>query len=342
MKTLFGVILLSLCFLFPLSAQTDSLRITANLYGFEEGTYLYLWTNFGGVGQKTDSAKVINKKFTISHQLQESPGVVYLSGENFDPFLRFWAENVHIRIEGDLYNFEKSTISGSKINDVAEKIQKNQENQEELLLILRNNLDKEPAINQLFFLKDKISSETLRYLYKQIPDNMLTYDYAKRIESYLSLADAHIPVIGDAMVDFQAYDGEGTNYQLSELNDRYLLLEFGSSYCGPCYMAVPELSKLQEDEEERLRIVSFSLDTRESNWRKGLEKIASREEFAHVLHIWDGKGENGTIPPQYGVNGIPVFFLFSPEGKIVDTWVGYMEGEVLEHWEAVIAAENEK
>ena len=35
------------------------------------------------------------------------------------------------------------------------------------------------------------------------------------------------------------------------------------------------------------------------------------------------------ISATYQVNGIPHFVLISPEGKIIDTWIGYGKGSLL-------------
>lgn len=330
---------LFLCASFSLFAQSDSLRISAHFTGFEEGTYLYLWTNLGGIGSIADSAQITEEQFSIIHKLPESPSVVYIAGKNFNPMLRFWTKNTEIKISGDKQTFEKSLIHGSPINEIAISLRNADNKRVELIKLIETHIDTEPAIQKLFFLADKTDRETLDRLYQKIPRELQEYDYAKRLQNYLSLSHLSIPNIGDQLVDFEAFDGKGKNYSLAALNDRYVLLEFGSSYCGPCFFAVPEMSKLQAEEKDKLRIVSFSLDTRENNWRKGLKRIADREKFAHVLHIWDGEGENGTIPLKYGVSGIPVFYLFNPDGKVIDKWEGYREGQIEKHWIAAQKAE---
>lgn len=339
MKTFVCTISIILVSTLSLFSQSDSLRINAHFEGFEEGTYLYLWTNVGGIGSIADSAQIQDKRFSITYKLLESPSVVYVAGKNFNPMIRFWTHNNSVTLTGKRETFKESSIEGSPINEVAIRLRGLNDHSDELIAYLGEHLDKEPAIQKLYFLLEKTDRETISKLYQKIPEALHGYDYSKRIQTYLALPNLEVPNIGDHLVDFEAYDAEGKNYSLADLNDRYLILEFGSSYCGPCFFAVPELSKLQEEQKDKLRIVSFSMDTRESNWRKGLERIAQREEFAHVLHIWDGEGENGAVPLRYGIAGIPVFYLFNPAGRVIDKWEGYREGEVLKHWKAAQKAE---
>ncbi|MEL6254078.1 MAG: TlpA disulfide reductase family protein [Bacteroidota bacterium] len=332
MKTPITYLLLIL-FTCPLFSQNDSLRIEASLTGFEEGTYLYLWTTVGGVGSIRDSAKIKNDRFQISYALEESPTSIYLTGKGFNPNLRFYAANENIVISGSKENFSNASVKGSPVNDVYVQLRKSEDNLEEQLYVIEENLDMAPALTALYFLKDTLSPEKMEELYQRIPEEKKSLDYAKRIASHLKARKTKIPEVGDKMIDFEVFDESGKTYRFSELNDRYLLIEFGSSFCGPCYAAAPELSQLQEEEAEKLKIISFSLDSRESLWKQSLERLHAKEGHAKLLHLWDGEGENGIIPASYGVNGIPQFFLIDPEGTVVAKWMGYADGLVKKKWE---------
>ena len=336
MKTLLSSLLL-LLWVFPLWSQSDSLRIKASLTGFEEGSYLYLWTTVGGVGSIRDSAKIKEGTFQISYALEESPTTIYLTGKGFNPNLRFYAANEDISIAGDKESFSEASVKGSPVNEVYVQLRKLKDNLEEQLKVIEENLDMAPALTALYFLKDTLSPEKMEDLYQKIPEDKKSLDYAKRIASHLQASKSKIPEIGDEMIDFEVFDESGKTYTFADLNDRYLLIEFGSSFCGPCYAAAPELSQLQEEEEARLKIISFSLDSRESLWKQSLERLHAKEGHAKLLHLWDGEGENGIIPASYGVSGIPQFFLINPEGKVVAKWMGYAEGLVRKKWEESLA-----
>ena len=130
--------------------------------------------------------------------------------------------------------------------------------------------------------------------------------------------------IGDEMFDTDLYDLEGNLHHLAELKGRYILLDFWSSGCGPCIMAIPEMGEIAEKYKDKLAIVSLSSDT-EKRWKEASEK--------HKLtwYNWSDKKQTIGLYLKYGVRGIPHYVLISPEGKIADTWGGYGKGSLYRH-----------
>jgi thiol-disulfide isomerase/thioredoxin len=129
--------------------------------------------------------------------------------------------------------------------------------------------------------------------------------------------------IGEDMADGDLYDLEGNLHHLSELKGKYLLLDFWSSGCGPCIMALPEMGELQQKYADKLTIVSLSSDT-EKTWK------AASARHKMTWKNWSDKKQTGGLYAQYGVRGIPHYVLVSPEGKMVDTWSGYGKGSLLQ------------
>ena len=128
--------------------------------------------------------------------------------------------------------------------------------------------------------------------------------------------------IGEDMADGDLYDLEGNLHHLSELKGKYLLLDFWSSGCGPCIMALPEMGELQQKYADELTVVSLSSDT-EKTWK------AASARHKMTWKNWSDKKQTGGLYAQYGVRGIPHYVLISPEGKMVDTWSGYGKGSLL-------------
>ncbi|MBQ8271683.1 MAG: AhpC/TSA family protein [Tidjanibacter sp.] len=129
--------------------------------------------------------------------------------------------------------------------------------------------------------------------------------------------------IGEPMIDGEFYDLEGGSHTLSELSGYYILLDMWSCGCGPCIMALPEMGEIAEKYKDRLRVVSITTDT-DKVWREASER--------HTMswHNWsDGKQESG-IYAHYDQGGIPNYTLISPEGMIIDRWMGYGTGSLLQ------------
>jgi len=83
---------------------------------------------------------------------------------------------------------------------------------------------------------------------------------------------------------------------------------------------MPEMKKLHDSASKNLTVISFSLDQSKETWKKASEHVKM-----NWVNLSDGKGMTG-LASRYGVSGIPHYILISPEGVLVDSWVGYSEG----------------
>lgn len=126
---------------------------------------------------------------------------------------------------------------------------------------------------------------------------------------------------GDDMADADLFDLDGKIHHLADFKGKYILLDFWSSGCGPCIMALPEMREIQNQYKNRLTIISLSSDTK-SRWTK-----ASAEHEMTWINLSDLKQSAG-LYAKYGVRGIPNYVLISPEGKIVKMWSGYGKGSL--------------
>ena len=126
---------------------------------------------------------------------------------------------------------------------------------------------------------------------------------------------------GDDMADADLFDLDGKVHHLADFKGKYMLLDFWSSGCGPCIMALPEMKEIQEQYKDRLTIISLSSDT-QTRW-----KAASAQHEMTWQNLSDLKQTAG-LYAVYDVNGIPNYVLISPEGKIVKIWTELL----LTHW----------
>ena len=125
--------------------------------------------------------------------------------------------------------------------------------------------------------------------------------------------------VGKEMADAEFFDLEGKKHHLAELKGKYILIDFWSSGCGPCIMAIPEMEELATTYKDKLNIVSISIDNRNA-W-----EMASEEHRMSWNNWNDLKGQSG-IYAQYEQRSIPCYTLISPEGIVLEQWTGYHEG----------------
>lgn len=125
----------------------------------------------------------------------------------------------------------------------------------------------------------------------------------------------------EPMVDGAFYDLEGQPHTLGELRGGYILLDFWSAGCGPCIMALEEMGEIAKRYAGLLQVVSITTDT-DNMWR------TASEQHPISWHNWsDGKQRSG-IYPYYDQQGIPSYTLISPEGLVIDQWMGYGTGSL--------------
>jgi thiol-disulfide isomerase/thioredoxin len=132
------------------------------------------------------------------------------------------------------------------------------------------------------------------------------------------------PVIvkdGEPMADTDLNDLEGNKYRLADFKGKYILIDFWSSGCGPCIMAMPEMKELADMYKDNLVIVSLSLDDRKM-WER-----SSKQHEITWNNLSDEKGNAG-IAARYGVYGIPHYALITPDGILQSSWSGYGKGSL--------------
>jgi len=93
-------------------------------------------------------------------------------------------------------------------------------------------------------------------------------------------------------------------------NNKYVLIDFWASWCGPCRRAMPGLKKLYSKYHDKgLEIYSISLDENANAWKR-----AMFEDGTKWLHVIDQQGNTANT---WGVSFIPNTFLLDPELKII-------------------------
>jgi len=119
--------------------------------------------------------------------------------------------------------------------------------------------------------------------------------------------------VGEIAPDFSAPSVDGTIRTLYASMGNYTIVDFWSSWCGPCRMQSPKLVELYSNYKDKgLNVVGVSLDQKKENWLKAIEN--DNLDWAHVSHL---KRWEDPIAAQYGVTSIPQLFLLDQDGNVL-------------------------
>jgi thiol-disulfide isomerase/thioredoxin len=115
---------------------------------------------------------------------------------------------------------------------------------------------------------------------------------------------------------WELQDLGGKIYKLEDLKGKIVILDFWASWCSPCKMAMPSLSKWMQ-EEMPPGVEVFSVNVMERNIEDGKAHFKSK---GFNMTYLEGTPE---VAAAYGVSSIPHFTIIDQAGKIAWSVVGF-------------------
>ncbi|MFY7911324.1 MAG: TlpA family protein disulfide reductase [Emticicia sp.] len=108
---------------------------------------------------------------------------------------------------------------------------------------------------------------------------------------------------------FIAKDISGKTISLEKYKNKFILLAFWASWCGPCVEEIPTISLMREKySTDKFEIISVTLDDNLTQFSEAIKKYNMNWK-----HIYGDKD----LVKKYGVIGIPEIYLIDKTGKII-------------------------
>ena len=123
--------------------------------------------------------------------------------------------------------------------------------------------------------------------------------------------------IGQPFIDIAQPNAGGEQVSLGSVvknpANKYVLLDFWASWCGPCMGEVPHLKKTYGDFHKKgFEIFGVSFDEDRGDWLGAVE-----QNGMDWLHVSEVKGFDNQAAKDYAIQGIPSNFLIDSQGTIV-------------------------
>ena len=322
-------------------------KISGTIEGVADGEYVFLQEAKGRELIKLDSAVVSNGAFEFNGRQDVAVNrYITYNAEGKRKMADFFLENGNITIVWG----EENSVSGTANNDIYQAYKKEagalnkemralyQKSKEEGLTEEQNaEIEKqyEEVSNKLETLtfntidtnitnavgihlwpNNAYSMELsqLKELAAKVPaefqSNERIANLLKRIEILEKTA------VGQKFTDFSMPDPDGKTIKLSDIisKNKYTLIDFWASWCGPCRREMPNVvAAYKEFNKKGFGIVGVSLDSKAEDWKKAIKDLNMTWDHMSDLKYWQCEGA-----ALYGVNSIPATVLVAQDGTIVE------------------------
>ena len=120
--------------------------------------------------------------------------------------------------------------------------------------------------------------------------------------------------VGERAPEWRLRDPNGKEHSLADYRGSVVVMDFWATWCGPCRKAMPGMQKLHEELSPR-GVKVFGITTGETG---NPAAYMSAQNYSYGLLLNGDK-----VAGQYGVRGIPAFFVVGVDGRILDTQSGF-------------------
>lgn len=105
---------------------------------------------------------------------------------------------------------------------------------------------------------------------------------------------------------------------------RVTVINFWATWCPPCIEEMPEFTRLYRDyRDKNVELVSVTVDSTETLDSGELERFIAAQGMPFPVHVLS-PGDPDSVAQAVGFEftGLPMTFVFGPDGKLARSWQG--------------------
>jgi thiol-disulfide isomerase/thioredoxin len=167
------------------------------------------------------------------------------------------------------------------------------------------------AFPSLDILYDRFS----KYIQQSFPGKMIKHEIDKEKQIY----------VGSHAKKFISIDSKGDTIRLTDYKGKkYVLLDFGASWCAPCRRIIPDLKKEYAKYDTAFEIISIANQDQEDDWHKAIRD--DKLEWPQIIEnkkIMPIEPTGITISEMYYIDKTPSLILIDRESQIIGKYGGF-------------------
>ncbi len=328
------------------TSQLNDFSLTGNIDSISDG-WVYLKKREKGTFVIIDSTQLQEGSFSFTGQIG-LPELHYIlvPGEKY--YIPFFLEGSEIKLNVIASDLSQTTIEGSESNTEYEKFlsaekmimdeirevygqmreasgdEALEKELEETLYALYDDKD---ALAYQYIINNTSSPvapyiaaknlynyeiEDLKVILDSLNESLDNSVYTIRLNDRLEVLNR--VAVGQPFIPVSLPDTSGNIISLEDIaRDKYLLVDFWASWCGPCRRENPNLvENYKKYNDQGFEILGISFDKDGRKW-----KDAIIEDELMWYHMSDLKGWQSEAAEPYGIIAIPSNILLDPEGIII-------------------------
>ncbi|MFR9503914.1 MAG: TlpA disulfide reductase family protein [Rikenellaceae bacterium] len=156
-------------------------------------------------------------------------------------------------------------------------------------------------------IRRQIEPEEIEAILANVSEEYHSHPYYTRLVQKVEGAKATV-VGGTAPNIISTQTVDGSTFDMSTITDKYIIIDFWGTWCGPCMSGMPHLKEYKEKYADKLEVVAVAKDSKDK-WL-----AAAQDGSMPWIHILNGT-DNEDYISQYNVQGYPTKLILAPSTR---------------------------